>query len=365
MDIGEDLRETGADRGRGGNSRAPDSTPDPGGSSRAHSPKYDQSCQLLNPQVLVPFRGADPDRGHLLQRHRQPLHAGERDRGRGRARGRRGATAQGARAHGRGDVIAANPRWVAHREATAAIPEATLDDLEWADGFALGSPTRFGLPAASLKHFLDQTGGLWVRKQLQSTRSAPRSRRRRRATVGSKRRSSRSTPCSTTGDRSSCRSGTPTRRSTRPATPTARAGCRASGRCPTTPRSRRRAGRVSDSPGSLGRSRHLHRRKATFRLVTKPSCSYDSASRVVVVGDVQHRRLSVRRDRRPATRRRDDRRVATATRGRVGAHRAHLAVARGPEAPTGHGDESVLVEDADVPAELDRAAAGTDRAGCE
>lgn len=65
------------------------------------------------------------------------------------------------------ETIAANPRWVAHREATAAIPEATLDDLEWANGFALGSPTRFGLPAASLKHFLDQTGGLWVRKQLQ------------------------------------------------------------------------------------------------------------------------------------------------------------------------------------------------------
>ncbi len=64
------------------------------------------------------------------------------------------------------DVIAANPRWVAHREATADIPEATLDDLEWADGFALGSPTRFGLPAASLKFFLDQTGSLWARKIL-------------------------------------------------------------------------------------------------------------------------------------------------------------------------------------------------------
>jgi NAD(P)H dehydrogenase (quinone) len=64
------------------------------------------------------------------------------------------------------EVIAANPRWVAHREATADIPEASLDDLEWADGFAFGSPTRFGLPAAPLKLFLDQTGGLWMRKQL-------------------------------------------------------------------------------------------------------------------------------------------------------------------------------------------------------
>jgi NAD(P)H dehydrogenase (quinone) len=61
------------------------------------------------------------------------------------------------------EVIASNPRWVEHRAATADLAEATLDDLEWADGFALGSPTRFGLPAAQLKQFLDQTGGLWAR----------------------------------------------------------------------------------------------------------------------------------------------------------------------------------------------------------
>jgi NAD(P)H dehydrogenase (quinone) len=60
-------------------------------------------------------------------------------------------------------AIAANPAWVAHRAATADLPEATLDDLEWADGFAFGSPTRFGLPAAQLKQFLDQTGGLWAK----------------------------------------------------------------------------------------------------------------------------------------------------------------------------------------------------------
>ena len=64
-------------------------------------------------------------------------------------------------------AIQANPRWVAHREAVADLPEATLDDLEWADGFAFGSPTRFGLPAAPLKQFLDQTGGLWARGALE------------------------------------------------------------------------------------------------------------------------------------------------------------------------------------------------------
>jgi NAD(P)H dehydrogenase (quinone) len=64
------------------------------------------------------------------------------------------------------EVIAANPRWFAHREATADIPEATLDDLEWADGFAMGSPTRFGNSAEQLKAFIDTSGGLWAQGKL-------------------------------------------------------------------------------------------------------------------------------------------------------------------------------------------------------
>lgn len=65
------------------------------------------------------------------------------------------------------ETIAANPRWVAHRNVVADVPDATLEDLEWADGFALGSPTRFGLPAAPLKQFLDSTGGLWAQRKLE------------------------------------------------------------------------------------------------------------------------------------------------------------------------------------------------------
>ena len=61
------------------------------------------------------------------------------------------------------EVISTNARWAAHRDAVADLADATLDDLEWSDGFALGSPTRFGLPAAQLKQFLDQTGSLWAR----------------------------------------------------------------------------------------------------------------------------------------------------------------------------------------------------------
>lgn len=48
-----------------------------------------------------------------------------------------------------------------------AIPEsgaiyATLDDLKECDGLALGSPTRFGNMAASMKYFLDGTSQLWL-----------------------------------------------------------------------------------------------------------------------------------------------------------------------------------------------------------
>lgn len=43
----------------------------------------------------------------------------------------------------------------------SGAPYATLEDLQHCAGLALGSPTRFGNMAASLKYFLDGTGGLW------------------------------------------------------------------------------------------------------------------------------------------------------------------------------------------------------------
>lgn len=62
------------------------------------------------------------------------------------------------------EAIAQNPRWSAHlqrMETAEPVQVATIADLEWADGIALGSPTRFGGPAAQLKLFLDQAGALW------------------------------------------------------------------------------------------------------------------------------------------------------------------------------------------------------------
>ncbi len=59
-------------------------------------------------------------------------------------------------------VIRSQDAWHEHYVATKdTVAEASNDDLEWADGIALGTPTRYGLPTAQLKQFIDQTGPLW------------------------------------------------------------------------------------------------------------------------------------------------------------------------------------------------------------
>lgn len=58
-------------------------------------------------------------------------------------------------------VVSQHQHWGRHRSETTQVPVATLDDLEWCDGVAFGTPTRFGNVAAQLKQFIDQAGQLW------------------------------------------------------------------------------------------------------------------------------------------------------------------------------------------------------------
>lgn len=58
------------------------------------------------------------------------------------------------------DVIETNPQWREHRERTRDIREAAHEDLEWADGVILGTPTRYGTPASQLKQFIDTAAAL-------------------------------------------------------------------------------------------------------------------------------------------------------------------------------------------------------------
>lgn len=64
------------------------------------------------------------------------------------------------------EVYGNNPAWKQHIEETSEIRKATNDDLEWADAIIFGTPTRYGLPSAQLKNFIDQTGALWAKGAL-------------------------------------------------------------------------------------------------------------------------------------------------------------------------------------------------------
>jgi len=63
-------------------------------------------------------------------------------------------------------IIDKSPRMKKVKEELKDIPFATMDDLAWADGVALGSPTRYGNMTAQMKQFIDQTGGLWAQGKL-------------------------------------------------------------------------------------------------------------------------------------------------------------------------------------------------------
>jgi len=85
-------------------------------------------------------------------------------------------------------VIDNNPVWKAHVEATKDIPEATLNDIEWADAIIFSTPTRFGGMASQMKQFLDRTGGLWaegktVNKVVSAMSSAQNSHGGQEATI--------------------------------------------------------------------------------------------------------------------------------------------------------------------------------------
>lgn len=59
-------------------------------------------------------------------------------------------------------AIEQNAGWKAHYEATKDVPEATSEDIEWADAIIFSTPTRFGNVASQMKQFLDVQGGLWA-----------------------------------------------------------------------------------------------------------------------------------------------------------------------------------------------------------
>lgn len=56
----------------------------------------------------------------------------------------------------------------AHQRSTHHIPDVQPEDLEWADGLLIGTPVRFGLPAAAVLRFVDSTAGLSIPGRLRN-----------------------------------------------------------------------------------------------------------------------------------------------------------------------------------------------------
>ena len=66
-------------------------------------------------------------------------------------------------------VAELTPRAVAensHYKLDQAAPEATVEELADYDAIIFGTPTRYGVMAAQMKNFIDQTGGLWFGDKL-------------------------------------------------------------------------------------------------------------------------------------------------------------------------------------------------------
>lgn len=63
-------------------------------------------------------------------------------------------------------VVDGQEPWKAQQERTSDVPEATPEDMEWADGYILSSPTRFGGAASQMRAFIDTLGGAWAQGKL-------------------------------------------------------------------------------------------------------------------------------------------------------------------------------------------------------
>jgi NAD(P)H dehydrogenase (quinone) len=63
-------------------------------------------------------------------------------------------------------VVEGQKAWKAQAEKMAGIPEATPEDLEWADAYLFSTPTRYGGAASQLRAFIDTLGPLWQKGAL-------------------------------------------------------------------------------------------------------------------------------------------------------------------------------------------------------
>jgi NAD(P)H dehydrogenase (quinone) len=64
------------------------------------------------------------------------------------------------------DVVKAQEAWSAQAERSADVPEASPEDLVWADAYFFSSPTRYGGAASQMRAFIDTLGPIWQEGKL-------------------------------------------------------------------------------------------------------------------------------------------------------------------------------------------------------
>ncbi|WP_145107113.1 NAD(P)H:quinone oxidoreductase type IV [Cereibacter sediminicola] len=63
-------------------------------------------------------------------------------------------------------VVNGQDAWKAQVERMADIPEASPQDMEWADAYLFSAPTRFGQAPSQVRAFIDTLGPLWAQGKL-------------------------------------------------------------------------------------------------------------------------------------------------------------------------------------------------------
>jgi NAD(P)H dehydrogenase (quinone) len=64
------------------------------------------------------------------------------------------------------EVVEAQEAWSAQAQRTADVPEASPDDMVWADAYIVSAPTRYGGAASQMRAFIDTLGPIWQKGHL-------------------------------------------------------------------------------------------------------------------------------------------------------------------------------------------------------
>jgi NAD(P)H dehydrogenase (quinone) len=64
------------------------------------------------------------------------------------------------------EVVQGQEAWAKQAQKTEDVPEATPDDMVWADAYLFSTPTRYGGAASQMRAFIDTLGPVWQKGEL-------------------------------------------------------------------------------------------------------------------------------------------------------------------------------------------------------